>query len=584
MSCEDQGPTAATACDPCSPAVRNRYFRGKLMTVADYQAEQRYMIQRRRAINRAMFGWGVAYGFALRHSDRTLEIGPGLALDPHGRELVACEQVRLDDGDDLIWLRDGDCGLEPFDPPEKDEKEQEGDGDGHCEAEGGAVAAAVEAVRPHEDEGAVKYMEGGGEPARIHALAPERIEALKKALQDKGAPDFAAWLLSAHYAERRIGGVRVSESCDTDICETNHVCETVVYSLRLVGRCPSGLPACPTPPFPTADCALAGPASGDELAPFPGVPAGVSPREDRGPQRTLCEWSLNDYRRPDPCTVGRLVRHRGLEFDPDAGVPLGCVAIARDDCGRLYVSALAQDCDCRRLMRPNELLFDLIRGCDLTVIRDIGWANWHRREHDAIARRDFREMFVRPAPAGDRPPDEYGDDDETGAPPKARPRGVHTRFWVCLSGPVKTASLTPDVFSMTLVRRDSDEDLGAAARVPIVGIRVDPPSPGDPKGTTRRFSPVVSHRFWHGEIHEAAASGFDRINQVEIRIDGDRIVDARGQPLDANARGLALPSGNGSPGGEFRSIFVVRRGGDRVPPHSSAGAAPDAKPADAGGM
>ena len=44
MSCDEKSPKIAGHCGPCSPATRNRYFRGKLLTVSDYQAEQRYMI------------------------------------------------------------------------------------------------------------------------------------------------------------------------------------------------------------------------------------------------------------------------------------------------------------------------------------------------------------------------------------------------------------------------------------------------------------------------------------------------------------------------------------------------------------
>ena len=89
MSCQCDGPRTATDCTPCSPGIRNRYFRGKLLTVADYEAEQRYSIQRRRLINRQMLGWGVVSGFGITPDQgeiggRNVVIGEGVAFDRRG--------------------------------------------------------------------------------------------------------------------------------------------------------------------------------------------------------------------------------------------------------------------------------------------------------------------------------------------------------------------------------------------------------------------------------------------------------------------------------------------------------------------
>src|SRR4051812_19911161 len=106
MDCDNESPKVAGRCGPRSPATRNRYFRGKLLTVSDYQAEQGYMIDRRRLVNRAMLGWGVVSGFALelREQERSLRVGAGVALDPCGRELVACEGVAISTPGDVLWL------------------------------------------------------------------------------------------------------------------------------------------------------------------------------------------------------------------------------------------------------------------------------------------------------------------------------------------------------------------------------------------------------------------------------------------------------------------------------------------------
>src|SRR4051794_34822648 len=95
MRCETKEPKTAGNCGPCSPAVRNRYFRGKLLTVTDYQAEQRYMIERRRLVSRAVLGWGIVSGFGVDGEAAALTVAPGIAFDHHGRELVLCEPFRV---------------------------------------------------------------------------------------------------------------------------------------------------------------------------------------------------------------------------------------------------------------------------------------------------------------------------------------------------------------------------------------------------------------------------------------------------------------------------------------------------------
>src|SRR5215211_2132818 len=74
----------------CGVGLRNNYFEGKRLTADSFSVEQKYMVGRRRLINRAMHGWGVVYGYAIKavppHGEQTnyachLEIGPGLALD-----------------------------------------------------------------------------------------------------------------------------------------------------------------------------------------------------------------------------------------------------------------------------------------------------------------------------------------------------------------------------------------------------------------------------------------------------------------------------------------------------------------------
>lgn len=71
------------------PLERNRYFYGKLLSVDDFETEQKYMNNKRRLINRFLLGTGVVCGMnVVVVDDRTLSIETGFALDFAGREIV----------------------------------------------------------------------------------------------------------------------------------------------------------------------------------------------------------------------------------------------------------------------------------------------------------------------------------------------------------------------------------------------------------------------------------------------------------------------------------------------------------------
>lgn len=82
------------------PFVRNRYFYGKLLSVDDFETEQRYMNDKRRLLNRFLYGIGVVCGMQVVELDgTTISLGKGLALDFSGREIIVSEPVikRLSD-------------------------------------------------------------------------------------------------------------------------------------------------------------------------------------------------------------------------------------------------------------------------------------------------------------------------------------------------------------------------------------------------------------------------------------------------------------------------------------------------------
>ena len=78
----------------CYPFERNNYFFGKLMTVRDFEDEQRYGNDKRRLANRVLHGAGIVSGLdCILVDDQTISLEPGLAIDYSGREIVVDEPV-----------------------------------------------------------------------------------------------------------------------------------------------------------------------------------------------------------------------------------------------------------------------------------------------------------------------------------------------------------------------------------------------------------------------------------------------------------------------------------------------------------
>lgn len=76
------------------PFERNRYFYGKLLTVRDFESEQKYMNDKRRLINRMLSGSGVVCGLqVVAVDDKTISVETGVAIDYSGREIVVATPV-----------------------------------------------------------------------------------------------------------------------------------------------------------------------------------------------------------------------------------------------------------------------------------------------------------------------------------------------------------------------------------------------------------------------------------------------------------------------------------------------------------
>lgn len=71
---------------------RNQYFTGKLLTAQDFKVEQKYFNDKRRLLNRLLFGSGIICGLDVTPTGgKMITIEPGMALDPAGREIVVDE-------------------------------------------------------------------------------------------------------------------------------------------------------------------------------------------------------------------------------------------------------------------------------------------------------------------------------------------------------------------------------------------------------------------------------------------------------------------------------------------------------------
>src|SRR5882672_5703316 len=108
----------------CGSGLRNNYFDGKRLATQSFRIEQKYGMERRRLLNRAIHGWGVVYGYEITPQPLDnckkqpqvgkLGIGAGLALDQLGRELLQIGTVAVS-ADNLIWLDENGHQIDPAD-------------------------------------------------------------------------------------------------------------------------------------------------------------------------------------------------------------------------------------------------------------------------------------------------------------------------------------------------------------------------------------------------------------------------------------------------------------------------------------
>lgn len=480
----------------CESGLRNNYFEGKRLTADSFRVEQKYQLDRRHLLNRAIHGWGVVYGYGItavppddpKHEFACrLKMHGGLALDKCGRELLETgRSIKVDD--ELIILN---ADLRNLDQEKRD--------------------------------------------AALSSAGPE-----------------ACWLLSVHYAEQYTGPVTVPDSCHCEHHEWDKTCETVRYSLRRIPceECCNSFDCelnckcakcCDKHSGPNYIATALNPNPLPHPNPHPGNRE-VDTTHPRGGCRCVCEYVTHldvDAECGHLCEINESCAR--VRVDLRNGVPLACVQIVRDDCDRWTFGIKVEDCGPRRLVKRNDLLFDLIRGCDLTRIKKIGW-KWHRREEWV----PFEEFSAALGPEN-----------------RGEAAYVTRDFWVEFTRPVRKETVRPDCFAMTVMSAEREGGWWQTFRVPI--IRVDtvdaanfPTEPDDPPGHVRGARIVVDGSWVEDAVRGRRSLFLGSETRIEFEVRGDFIVDCNGQTVDANAVGLSpSPTGNGTPGDRFLSTFTV---------------------------
>ncbi len=76
------------------PFERNRYYAGKMLTSADFIAEQKYFLEKQRFLNNMMYGSGIVCGLGVVSlDDLSILVESGVAIDGLGREIVVESSV-----------------------------------------------------------------------------------------------------------------------------------------------------------------------------------------------------------------------------------------------------------------------------------------------------------------------------------------------------------------------------------------------------------------------------------------------------------------------------------------------------------
>jgi len=333
-------------------------------------------------------------------------------------------------------------------------------------------------------------------------------------LKDEEIGQRRPYLLQAHYAERLQGAVRAGSVCDCGKKEWNFVEETVLFSLR------------PVPPDwnKTAQQQCKAYDRVDENRQAPDT-------TNRRPHAGLCAWS----RAPLPADLDAAESHGHVCYQLADPVPLAVVWATYDKCGTPSFSEL-DACTPRRVVKTNDMLFDLIRGCDLTTITGVSWVDWHNR---SVEWEDFLPNFPK----------------ETATTGLCDRLEGDTDFVITFSRPVQVETLHASCVSFRVLAGEGSGGWMDVKQIPVAGL-----APGDVENGCSDSARIQVRSDWCDDEIWGRHSVFDQPTHVEIEIRGDLILDCNGQAVDATPAGPdRLPSGNGTPGGTYFSSFKLQK-------------------------
>ena len=78
------------------PPTRVNYFDGQMLSAADFRAEQDYHRNMRYLHNRLSHGSGIVEGLHVDGDGAAVHVGPGVAIDALGREVVLPHRMSID--------------------------------------------------------------------------------------------------------------------------------------------------------------------------------------------------------------------------------------------------------------------------------------------------------------------------------------------------------------------------------------------------------------------------------------------------------------------------------------------------------
>jgi hypothetical protein len=370
-------------------------------------------------------------------------------------------------------------------------------------------------------------------------------------------PLIGRWVLRAHYAERLIGEQLLPADCGCEDVEWNEVCETVVFSLKRLEKdehCPPGERPCPV-----CKCRHEGDCCPQRHERHEHHEYREHHEHDHPPEHQhnpdcegharhshACECQWAEWAHSEERDELHEWRKRKVRFALCDPVPLACILIGEDECRCLVIESV-DECAPRRLVKRNDALFDLIRGCDLTRICDVSWRHWHRPgvviPWDRF-RRKFHNSDGTPAPA-------LTDDQRD-----ARPHVTDFKVW--FSRPVEARTVRWDCFTISATLLDKSTGWGRVKNMPIVGVCTELSADGLPARFTNWATLVMDRRWIADEVRGVWSSFDDGPTTIQIEIRGDYILDCHGQAVSGAALGFRpFPSGNDAPGGTFVSRFRV---------------------------